>query len=66
MLFTHSHQLTPGDSRWILKSNQNTTEELSEAAGWDSALHCTLGVYALNTEPSCGEVLWDQRRLCAR
>lgn len=61
MLFTHSHQLTPGDSRWILKSNQNTSEEGSEAARWDFALHCTLGVYVLNTEPSCREVLWDQR-----
>lgn len=61
MLFTVSHQLMPGDSSGVLKSNQNTSEERSEATGWDSALHHTLGVYTLNPESSCREVLWNQR-----
>lgn len=65
MLSTVSHQLPPGDSRGVLKSNQNTSDEGSEATGWDSALHHTLGVYALNAESSCREVLWDQRWMCA-
>lgn len=59
-----SHQLPPLETVVGLKSNQNTSDEGSEATvGFCFASYA--GVYALNAESSCREVLWDQRWMCA-